>query len=93
MLCVCSFEDNPSEAADPDTAYSPVARHRPSTTPGASGADKAAAGAQQAKHAGEGGGRLHKGPPQQSRCKWQLKGSAQVGIALVRGCSFLGDAG
>ena len=89
MLCVCSFEDSPSEAADPETAASPVAPHRPSTIPGASGADKAATEAQQAKHASTGGGRLPKGPPQQSRCQWQLKGSAQVGLALSRGCSLL----
>ena len=83
----CSLEDSLSEPADLDTARSPAAAQRPSAVLGASGAEKAETEAQQAEHAGMGGGRVPRGPPQQSRCKWQLKGSAQVVIASLLGCS------
>lgn len=83
----CSFEDSPSEPVDPDTSRSPAAPQRPIAALGALNADRAVAEAQQAKHAGMGGGRVPRGPPQQSRCKWQLKGSAQVVIAVLLGCS------
>ena len=86
VLCSCSFEDSLSEPADPDTAPSLAAAQRPSPVLGPSRAGQAETEAQQAKHAGMGGGRVPTGPPQQSRCKWQLKGSAQVMSALLLGC-------
>ena len=84
----CSFEDILSEPAAFDTAGSPPAPQRPIAVLGASDADKAKTGAQQAKHAGMGGGRVPRGPPQQSRCKWQLKGSAQMVITRLLNCSI-----
>lgn len=80
LWCVCSFDDSQSEAADPDAAHPPVPPQRASAV-GASG-HKPQIEAQQAKHAGMGREGVPKGPPQQSRCKWQTKGSAQVMIAL-----------
>lgn len=71
-----------------------VAPQRPSDTEASAG-DKGQTEAQQAKHAGMGGGRVPKGPPQQSRCKWQLKPSAQVIISLHLGgiCGRFGFEG
>lgn len=81
FLFCCSFEDSLSQPVDPDMPQPLVAPQLPSDT-GASPGDQAQIEAQQTKHAGMHGGVVPKGPPQQSRCKWQLKGSAQVIIAL-----------
>ena len=89
MWCLrCSFEDSLSQPADPDLPHPLVPPQQPTDTE-ASGAQVEA---QQAKHAGMSGGVVPKGPPQQSRFKWQLKGSAQV-IRALRSSRFCWPTG